>query len=382
MNHNDLSWESIQNIFPVNQEMIWLNNCGTTPASLKSADSVRRFLEGYARKGIYTETEGYLSVKKYIHESISELIHCNQDELAIIHNTSEGINFISHGLKLQPGDEILLLENEYPSNVYPWEHWQEQGVALRFVPVGKSEEEFWSHLTDVLSPKTKVISLSAVHWCTGMVLPLKKVGEYCQKNEIYFVVDGAQGVGNTPINVKEFHIDFMAFSGWKWLLGPLGIGMLFVNRDKLDKIKPIFKGTDSVTNAEEYLPYKSEFKKSVDRFEFSTGSFIDWVYFKASLSILREVGWGRVLERIHSLASVLKTHLFELGFGLESENFSSPTGIVTALHKDRPTATLVSHLRANHILVAERLGKIRFSPHIYLSEQQLGSVREVLRKIL
>lgn len=362
--------------------MVWLNNCGTTPASTRAIEKVTNFLEGYSKKGVFTEVEGYVYVKRYIHECLSELISAQPDEIAIIHNTSEGMNFLSHGLNLNPGEEILVLENEYPSNVYPWEHWKTKGVNLKFIPVGKSPDEFWLEFQNQVSEKTKVVSLSAAHWCTGMPLPLERVGNYCSERNIHFVVDGAQGVGNFSVDVKKAKIDFMAFSGWKWLLGPLGIGILYINKAKLDFVHPIFKGSDSVPNPEVYLPYKSEFKKDVDRFEFSTGSFINWVYFKASLSILREIGWEKSIHRIHELAALLAKELRGLGFQLESDFFSEPTGIIVGKHEKLPSSEIVSFLRNENILVAERLGKVRLSPHIYNSEEQIFHLREVLRKIL
>jgi len=377
-----MDWKEVQNLYPVNQEMIWLNNCGTTPASTRVIEIVNKFLHGYSKKGVYTDVEGYVFVKRYIHECMSEIISANPDEIAIIHNTSEGMNFISHGLNLKSGEEILVLENEYPSNVYPWEHWKTKGVSLKFIPVGKSPQEFFDIFQKVVSSQTKVVSLSAAHWCTGMPLPLEQVGEFCESHGIYFVVDGAQGVGNFFIDVKKFKIHFMAFSGWKWLLGPLGIGILYIDKQKLEEIQPIFKGSDSVSNPEEYLPYKTEFKKNVDRFEFSTSSFLNWVYFKASLSLLREIGWNTVQARIHELASFTTKQLREIGFELESDYFSEPTGIIVGKHQKFPTSQIVSHLRSHKILVTERLGQVRFSAHIYNSEEQILHVREVLEKIL
>ncbi|MCB1178291.1 MAG: aminotransferase class V-fold PLP-dependent enzyme, partial [Leptospiraceae bacterium] len=175
-------WEELYNAYPVNSEMIWLNNCGTTPASKYSIELCKEFLDAYSKKGVLNDFAKFNDVHSSLTGILSGLLNCKQDELAIMHNTAEGINFISRGLKLDKGSEILLLENEYPSNVYPWEHWKEKGVNLKVIPVGKTKSKFLDNLRSLLTTSTRLISISSVHWCTGMPLPLKEVGEICKKN--------------------------------------------------------------------------------------------------------------------------------------------------------------------------------------------------------
>ena len=129
-----MDWEFVYDAYPVNRELIWLNNCGITPAGTHIVQAVSRFLEGYAEKGILTETASYHEVRQSIKKILASLLKCQPEELSLIHNTAEGMNFISHGLRLRPGDEIVLLENEYPSNVYPWLHWKEKGAKLYTAP--------------------------------------------------------------------------------------------------------------------------------------------------------------------------------------------------------------------------------------------------------
>ncbi len=379
---NDISWEEIQNLFPVNQELIWLNNCGTTPASKIAVNSVTQFLEEYSRKGVYSTIQTYSETKRYILETLAKLLECSANELSVVHNTSEGMNFISHGLSLKENDEILLLENEYPSNVYPWEHWEEKGVRIRFIPNFENQEKFLQNFPRYVTKNTKVVSLSAVHWCTGFVIPLQEIGSFCEEKEIEFVVDGAQGVGNIPINLKRMKIGYMPFSGWKWLLGPLGVGGLYISQDKLQKLKLIFKGTDSVVHSEEYLPYKKELKSGTDRYEFSTANFNDWVYWKASLGLLQKIGWEKAMKRIWELTQILSIELQTLGFQVNTNSTSQPSGILTAWHDQISSQELVRYLKKQNIITAHRIGKIRFSPHVYNSEEQIQKVIDSIHKYI
>jgi cysteine desulfurase/selenocysteine lyase len=374
-----MDWNQIYTSFPVNQEMIWLNNCGTTPAGNHILTALSRFMKGYARKGIFTETARFTEVRSNIKNILSRLLNCLPEELALIHNTAEGMNFISHGLKLSAEDEVILLQNEYPSNIYPWRHLEKKGVKLLTSPMETSPAAFLKELKRLITAKTRAISLSAVHWCTGMPLPLEQVGELCKENNIDFVVDGAQGVGMQPLDTRSSHIGYMAFSGWKWLMGPLGVGVLFVSQQKLNNLDPVFIGTASVINDKEYFPYKSELKPTADRFTISTANFNDWVYFEAALEFLQNIGFRTVLERIYELSAYLRDGLVNLGFHVFSDYFQDyPTGIVVCEKPGVATSAVMEHLKNNKVVAAERLGRVRFSPHIYISLEQMDTVLNML----
>lgn len=377
-----MNWNPIYRVYPVNQEMIWLNNCGTAPAGTHIVNALSRFMEGYARKGIFTDVAGYDKVKDNIKNILSGLLNCLPDELALIHNTAEGMNFISHGLKLCAEDQVILLENEYPSNIYPWRHLEKKGVKLVTAPMGTSPETFLNTLKPLINEKTRAISLSAVHWCTGMPLPLEQVGKLCKKNQIDFIVDGAQGVGMQPLDVQTANIDYMAFSAWKWLLGPLGLGILFVSKKNLNHLDPVFIGTASVINDEEYLPYKFELKPTADRFSISTANFNDWVYFEAALEFLQNIGFSTVRERIYELSAYLRDGLSDLGFAVFSDHFQDyPTGIIVCEKPGVTTDFIMHHLKKNRVVAAERLGRVRFSPHVYISPEQIDDVLHILARV-
>ena len=377
-----IDWSTIYKAYPANKEMIWLNNCGTTPAGTHIVKTLSRFMEGYARKGIFTEVAGYAKVQNNIKNILSKLLNCLPDELALIHNTAEGMNFISHGLKLSAEDEVILLENEYPSNIYPWRHLEKKGVKLVTAPMETSPETFLKALKRSITAKTRVISLSAVHWCTGMPLPLKQVGKLCKENSINFVVDGAQGVGIQSLDIRTANIDFMAFSAWKWLLGPLGLGVLFISKEKLNNLDPVFIGTASVTNDKEYLPYKSELKPTADRFTISTANFNDWVYFEAALEFLKAIGFSAVRERIFELSAQLSKGLTKIGFNVFSDQFPDyPTGIVVCEKPGVGSDVIMTHLKKHNIVAAERLRRVRFSPHVYISPEQIDEAVGVLEQV-
>jgi len=374
-----MDWTSIHDQFEINRKKIWLNNCGTVPAGNHAVKAVTDFIKGYAKQGTLNPSGNPNHVRAEIKTILSRLLNCHPDELGLIHHTAEGMNFISHGLPLSPGDEVILLENEYPSNVYPWRHLREKGVALSTTPMETTPEAFFESLQKRITQRTRVIAISAVHWCTGMPLPVHDVGRLCREREIYFVLDGAQGVGMRPIDVKRDCIDFMAFSAWKWLTGPIGLGGLYIARERLDSIKPIFVGTDSVVDDEAYLPYKDDLKPSVDRFTISTPNICDWVYFLASLRFLEDIGFEAVRERIFTLSRRLSDGLASLGYRVLTTDFPGhSTGIVVFEKDGISTEAIFERLKENGVVAAQRLDRVRLSPHVYLLPEQIDETLSVL----
>ena len=371
-------WQRVQADFPVNQRLIWLNNCGTTPPPRAVLSALERHHQAYAERGIL----GVVDLEA-LHDSVrgrlARMLEVAADELCLVHHTTEAMTFVSHGLRLRAGDEILLLEHEYPSNVYPWEHWRQKGVRLTTLPLAPTPEQLLETFHGALTAATRVVSVSAVHWCTGMPLPLEPMAAACEARGIELVVDAAQGAGLLPLDLGRLRIGYMGFSAWKWLLGPLGLGVLYVRRDKLPKLSFPFKGTGSVVDDHVYLPYRDELKAGTDRYVLSTPNVNDWIYFDASLEYLENIGFERVRHRIIELAGRLVAALRERGFIIAHDDFSRhPTGIV-AVHKPGLNSdAVVARLAEAGVVAASRLGRVRLAPHVYLSEAQIDAAVERL----
>lgn len=375
-----MDWKKIEKLYPVNNKMIWLNNCGTTPSGDHIKDEIVSFMLSYSENGIFTPDFNYSKVLTEIQDSLSGLLNCNREDIALIHNTAEGMNFISYGFHFKKGDEIILLQNEYPSNVYPWEHLGKKGVTVKFVHAAENPEDFFKSLEEMVTIKTALISVSAVHWCTGMPLPVKRISRLCRERDILFVLDAAQGAGHVPLDIKELDC-VMAFSAWKWLMGPLGLGVFIVPKQKLEFLDLVFKGTGSVVNESEYFPYRDELIPTAARYIYSTPGIMDWVYFRESLRLLDSIGMDKVRERIYQLADIIANMLRSRGFTLVKDNFSGKTGIIAAEHSEYESARIVNELKEKGVVAAERLGRVRFSPHIYNSPEQVERVGEILDEI-
>jgi cysteine desulfurase / selenocysteine lyase len=367
-----MNWQEVYDAYPINEKCTWLNNCGITPTGRHIVARMAAHFERLAQSGPGDGDASPLQLTHSIQRQLGQLLSAEPDSVALIHNTAEGMTMISFGLTLAAGDEILLLENEYPSNVYPWERWRGEGVTIGFVPVGRTAGEFLDHFRRALTPRTKVVALSMVHWCTGMPLPLTEIAPLCHERGILLVIDGSQGVGLVPIDLSRLGPAILCFSAWKWLLGPLGLGVLVVDRETLPRLKMPFKATDSVKNPLSYLPYQTEMRASVDRYTYSTANYNDWVYFDESLRWLSAIGFDRVHSRILELAKRLWSGLSEIGFRSAYDHADTPkSGIVSVCKPGVDINALCKGMVQRGFVTRVRLEHLRLAPHVYQSPEQM-----------
>ena len=382
----DINWQEISKEFPAQnlEGKIWLNNCGVSAPPETIKKEMQRFFENYFEELYLSESFNYIKIKESIKQKLSSLIQCKESEVTLVHNTAEGMNNIALALDFKEGDEVLLLTDEYPSNVYPWAQlYKSKGVLTRFIPAERNPDLLFKRFKTMLTEKTKIVSVSAVHWVSGMPIPLEKMGKHCKENNVLFCVDGAQGVGHVPIDVKKMNIDFMAFSAWKWLMGPIGLAGFYVSEKFHDTLLPVFRGTSSVINDEQYFPYKSKLKPDADKYIYSTPSFADWVFFNSSLSYLNNLGFENVQKRIYELSNLMREMLLSLNFELPSSGFKEfSSGIVSARIIEMHSQKIAEQLQERGIHASLRKEYVRFSVHISNNEKQIEHLKTALEEIL
>ncbi len=347
------------------------------------------FFDEYSRFGVFAPRYSEPKVKEYIRIYLSEILSCAPNNIGLVHNTSEGMNLYSHSIQLPRDSRILIIEHEYPSNVYPWEHWQKKGVTIDFVSLGNDPDQFIENLEqEIVKGKVSLLSISPVHWCLGMPFDMDRISELCVKNKIRLVVDGSQSVGHVPSDFKKWKVDFAVFAAWKWLLGPLGMGIIYISDEASENFELIFKGAGSVKNDSNYLPYRDTRKPPADQFEHSTANFNDWVYFMASLRMLTDIGYPKVMDRIYEISDKIKVMLKELGFTLDSDFFpSAKSGIIAINGFSSSTKPFIpeeiqSFLKQRKIYTAVRLGRLRMAPHIPVTERHVGILKATLQEFL
>lgn len=374
-----IDFEALRERFNLRENRVWLNNCGISLPPKSSAEAVNQYLEAYSTDGAMQTVRPHGSVKQNIQSLFAKFLGGSPEEYAILNNTAEGMTFIADALPLKAGDKILLVEREYPSNVYPYLQLKKRGIEIEFVSPGESNDVFIENIRRALTSKVRAMSVSAVDWLTGRKFDLERIAETLHSNGTFFILDAAQGAGHTDIDVEKLGIDAMAFSCWKWFLGPLGSGGLYVSQDFFSKLDIRVAGTSSVTNDSAYLPYREEFKPNAERFMLSTAPYINWVFLEASLQFLDAVGIDNVKAHNFELAERLSTLLRSQGWTLLRDNFGKDKTAIVCAHRTGNMVQIHRHLAQEGVQCALREGALRFSPHLNVGDADLTRFAKILK---
>jgi selenocysteine lyase/cysteine desulfurase len=371
-------WDEIRKLFPIHEHCTYLNNAGVAPPSLRVLESLDAYHRDHALYGVHKLLPKFMDTGTRIKEILAELLQCPSSCIALTHNTSEGMNIVAQGFPWKEGDCVLGLDREYPANVYPWWNLENKGVRhLRLKPTHSDKD--LSALKSGMDDKVRMVAVSAVDWCSGYVLDLSDLGEFCRDKEVLLVADVAQALGVIPLNPETTGVAAMAGSGWKWLMGPIGIGVFYCHPSLMEQLELVYVGTDTVVESHNYLDYRFEPKSDASRFEFSTPNVNDWVYLLASLRLLREIGFENIRQRIGHLNAYLRAGLEQKGLHLRgSEKVEEQSGIVAFWREDLDAPEETRRLASQDIVVAARDGAIRISPHVFNNEEDIDRLLKAL----
>ncbi len=345
--------------FPIFEKKVYLDFASISPFSKFHR---KFFLEAYEnqkefKKDIKEEIE---KLKKKLKEKISKFIGAEGiKNIVLTPNTSYGLSLIASGLNLKEDDRILIANIEFPANVYPYLYLREKGINVDIEKFEKGIIDL-KQLKKKIKRKTKLISLSFVQFLNGYKANLKEIGDFCKEKGIIFIVDGIQGVGACPIDVKDANIDGLSCGGAKWLMWPQGTGFLYLSDEIFNKIKPPIVGWLSVKNPWDFLNYKMDLSETSERFEFGTINFMGFYCASKVLSIFQEIGIEKIYEKILNLRMIFIDGLRKLQIEKITPD-EGASGIVTIKIKNPEKA--YNFLKNKGIIISYRLGYLRFSFH-------------------
>ena len=318
----------------------------------------------YCEKGIVCNRE-YLSIANQTRVLAAQLINSKSSEIAFVKNTTQGIQLAANGIRWQPGDNVLIPENEFPANVFPWLNLANRGVETRFIPLnnGKFTPDDIARFMD---NRTRAISVSAVSFTNGFRCNLAGIGRICHDRGIYFIVDAIQALGALEVDVNKCKIDLLSADAHKWLLGPQGIGFSFISESFLENLDVSNLGYRSMTDESDYLNYSIRLKPDASRFEEGSLNIFGIVGLKAALGMLLSIGIPTINERLNELIDVIINNLIERRYIIKSPlNSNERSGILSFYHNEIETETIHQNLIKGKVVCAMRDGAIRISPHFY-----------------
>ena len=347
--------------FPVRQRLIYLNHAAVAPLCKPAADAMKRLADDCSQFGSLHYKE-WLDVYEGLRVAAARLIGADRSEIALVKNTSEGIATVAMGLDWKPGDRMVGFREEFPANYFPWKRLEEKGVNVTWLSVTDSLDQIAQ-----AARGAKLLAISFVQFLSGYRAPIQAIGEICHTNRCIYLVDAIQGLGAFPLDVRSSHIDALAADGHKWLLGPEGCGILYINQALQDRVEPVEFGWTNVAKYNDYASRDMALRTDAGRYECGTLNTIGCFGLRAAIEFLLEVGPGEIAPLVQNLGDRIAEGVVNKGYELMGTRTpETGAGIVTFRKPGIDALEIVRKLSAAGISVAPRAGWVRTSPHFYI----------------
>lgn len=367
--------------FDLDPGLIHLNHAAMAPWPLRSVQAINAFArENAARAGRHYSR--WLETEQRLRSNLALLINApTSDDIALVPSTSSALSLVAYGLAWKRGDNVVISDEEFPSNKVVWESLEKYGVSVRYA-------NLWQHeipeqgMLDLINNRTRVVAVSSVQYKTGIRLDLGYIGGHCRQKGVLFCVDGIQSLGAVSCDVQRQNIDFIMADGHKWLLGPEGLALFYCRpelRGQLDLKQYGWHMLDDFLNFDQTTWQAAA---SAQRFEPGSPNMLAIHALDASISLLLEAGIPQVEREILAKNRYLMDLLREIG----DYDFITPeadqrrAGILVVKHRTGDNNALYRYLQENNVYCALRGGNIRFSPHFYTANEKLDALAALLKR--
>ena len=366
-------------LFPVIGRHSWLNHAAISAWPQPVIEAARAFIEENATHGA-AHYEKWMAREVALRELISHLIGAKDPaDITLVRNTSEALNIIAQGIVWAPGDEILSLSNEFPSNSLPWLWLKERGVEVSVIAAENNDPT--GTLTEHISEKTRLVAVSSVQYDTGHRLDLDALGTVCAHNGALLCVDAIQHLGALSLDVTKSQIDFIVTGSHKWLMGPEGIGFMWSRSRVREHMRVALPGWRMYEDPFDFERTDITPPHTGRRFETGTGNMFAIHTLAAAIELLLELDPNKTEEALLVRTDAIIEKLSQR----PDLDVLTPTprreraGIVCFSGINTDLDSLVEKLASLGIFIAKRGGALRISPHFYTPIEQ---IQEALDYIL
>jgi selenocysteine lyase/cysteine desulfurase len=309
----------------------------------------------------------------------ADLMGCDADNVFFVRSTSQGLGIAATGIPFKPGDNLVLVEDEFPANLRPWMPLRRKDIDVRLVPQPEGRVLI-DDLAAAMDEKTAALSISFVQYLSGFRIDLAAVAELCRKHDALFIVDAIQGLGAFPLNVEASGVDFLSADSHKWLLGPEGIGLGYASQRALERIEQCLEGWLAVENPFDFCDLDQPLKCSAARYEEGAFNMAGIHGLKGSLELLLGTGIDNLAARILKLTDYLTEGLKSRGWTVDSPRQveAEKSGIILTSKEGVNFGILATELMSKNISISIRGGGMRISPHGYNNTEDLDRLLEAL----
>ncbi len=379
----NIDWGEFRRQMPIVRRWIYLDHSAVAPLPAPSAAAIAQWSAEAAEQGDTVWPHWYQRIGE-VRQRAAQLLHAAVDEIALLPSTTHGISVVAEGYPWQAGDNVVTLENEFPSNLYPWMNLGDRGVETRRVPAPGGQVDL-NRVADACDGRTRIVAISWVGYVSGWRVDVKELAQMVHDRGALLLLDAIQGLGVFPLDVTQTGVDFLAADGHKWMLGPEAAGLFFLRREHLDRLRPVGVGWHSVRQPFDFGRIDLQLRPEAARYEGGSQNMVGFAGLGASLDLLAQFGLSAstspLAQRVLQLTQFAITRLTESGAEIQSAvEDRHRGGIVTFRWPHRTPEELRRICQEAGIVLSCRGGGLRISPHAYNDETDIERLVEVLRR--
>lgn len=359
-------------------DLVHLNNAGVAPMTLSAAAAIERAVYVHHQRGFHGVAE-VIRTYEDARAVFARFIGVPPDNVAMMQTCAAAISQVALGFPFQAGDEIVRVDQEYPSNAYPWhEAARRTGAVVRVVPSLPDYRIDEGALLQAIGPKTKMVAVSWVQFQTGSMVDLGKLRERCDRYGAWLAVDSIQGLGAIPFSFAKYPVDALFGGTHKWLCGPLGHGFLALAPHRLDVLTPLLHGAMTYGVPEDPVDPNRKPRTKAPRFEPGSPLLLGAIGGAASMEAFERAGVENIHREALRISEGLVAGILSHGGKVLSDTKSpGRSPMVTFIPQD--TEATVASFTHERISFARRAGGIRLAPHAFNTEDDVSRVLSALK---
>jgi cysteine desulfurase/selenocysteine lyase len=371
--------DAVRALFPVTERVNYLNHAAVSPPPAATIAAVKLQLKDVSENGS-VNFRSWIATKERTRTLLATMLGAKPEQVAFMRNTSDGLSTVANGLRWQTGDNLITFRNEFPSNIYPWLRLRKAfGVEVRLAEERDGRIDL-NELIGLIDAKTRLVAISQVQYASGFRADLERLGRAARAVDALLVVDVIQALGVIPIDVQAELVDVAAGACHKWLLTPEGVGFLYLSERARERIQPTLVGWISVPDPDDYANFSQGWNRGTLAWETGTGPAALIHGLEQSLKLLSEAGVDRIQIHLEMLTDHLCERLVNKPYRIvSSRQRGEKSQIVCIQHTGGLSAmNLYAHLKERGIVTAPRGDRLRISPHLYNTSEEIDALVESL----
>jgi len=373
------TWKAMRDQFQLADGLTYLNHAAVSPLPLACRTRMQAYLDELGRFGAARYPDLPFGVLRRARSLGARLLRTRPDDVFIIRSTTQGLAVAATGIPMAEGDNVVLVEREFPANIRPWLPLRRKGVEVRFVPQRDGRVSL-DDLAEAVDARTAAVSVSFVQFLSGFRIDVGAVAEICRRHDALFVLDAIQGLGVLPLDVVADGVDFLAADSHKWMLGPEGVGLGYASARARERIEQAVEGWFSLQRPFDFFDVEQPLRDTAARYEEGAYNFAGISGMVGSLDLLTSIGTEALESRLIELTDHLADALTARGWTVLSprDAEAEKSGILLATRDGTDFDAVERALADRAIFVSVRGGALRVAPHGYNTVEDLDRLLRAL----